>query len=296
MALAGSTPRFVFRGCSPEERDPRQTGLRARTPEVPTPVRDAIENGKGPSCFVHASRSAVTAIYYATSGTNFLDGVVVKIDLGHEALIGKVIDVSTQDGARLQGLTVENKGYTFAVMHREILVNCAVPASAIVGIFRVRLPTSFGPFNSVQDFLDEFSRNMDRKPAEDAIVTQWYGVDAFYVDEQADRYHFSNRCFYCEPRAEGVPGEAPQKALRACKMCLMRGASEFLLQEPPQQQPPQQAQPQTRTYYITRTGKKFHVRADCDGLRNAARILSTNERHPLNLQGKRLSPCNLCAR
>jgi hypothetical protein len=253
-------------------------------------ARAAIAQGSAHSPFVHLTTSPASAAYFATSRGS-RDGRVVKIDLTHPLLQGlRVINASTQEAALQHGLTVGERAYNFAVQFNEVLLEGFIPAEAIVGIFDVFLvDLDYGQKNaSLSIFRDAMP-----KPLEDQMVAEWHALETFFVDEE--NYHFSRDCPRCAQSAEATdPDEGIPAGVRACPRCLMQGVagtttratSSSTCWQPGMQgsgfNPPE-------SFFITRTGKKFHLRRKCSGLRNAKSIFEVSQ-CPADLM-----PCDLCA-
>jgi hypothetical protein len=262
-------------------------------------ARAAISKGSARSPFVHSTTSPASAAYFATSKGS-RDGRVVKIDLAHPLLQGlRVIDVSTQEAALQHGLVAGERAYHFAVQFHEVLLEGAIPAEAIVGVFDVFLADlDYGQKNAS---LNIFREAMP-KPLEDQMVTEWHAVETFFVDvalrecrhTHMECYHFSRDCPRCAQSAEATdPEEGVPAGVRACTRCLMRGFTGFEATGPAEPtgtaEPPGTPTPATRIFFTTRTGKKFHLRRNCSGLRNANSIFEASE-CPADL-----TSCSLCA-
>ncbi len=98
-------------------------------------------------------------------------------------------------------------------------------------------------------------------------------------------YHLSPTC--SSLRRNGAVRASSTDGRRLCQIC-ERGFAIPVTPAPESPRPPSSATPARRTYYTTRTGKKYHIDRCCFGLRSAHRLFEASSR-PAGLE-----PCNVC--
>mmetsp|Transcript_23445 Transcript_23445/g.65659 ORF Transcript_23445/g.65659 Transcript_23445/m.65659 type:complete len:307 (-) Transcript_23445:209-1129(-) len=304
---SASRPRFVFRGLTYDrDSDPATDGLSARCPDANCELRDQINyyRQREGTQFISTSKSFLTAMYYATDRGASQEGKVVKIDLDRARSL-HVCDVSDQHCATAQGLEVGDADFNFAVRHCEVLIEGRVPVEAIVRIYKVN---GGGSNMTLEQFENTLPTELLRK-----IATNIYGIQEFFMDHPGAPRARCHLAFAC-PLLQAHEPRRSAAAPAGCEMCLKcvragadqavalaapapttperRGRPTGLGLSPPAlpAPPPPPVPRQSRTFYRTPTGKKYHVDRGCYGLQKARSVAAVG-----GMPGD-LDACSLCCK